>query len=409
MADPDSNDFKVLGQAVDKNSKQQADTNKTLSALNASLQAAIKATQNVLQKPPAQPTPDTSKAIAGTTETIKKSLSASLNTALNNDGKVARDARMKARNDFFEQFRKGIADTTVGSLSDGARSLQLRNPYAQAFVGGLGSSDKSAEAAVAGDGKTAAGDGKSSTETESDVAKSTSFMIDLASQAGTQIRANLGDMLFQSLDGNFAAAGKSFRKMLRQMLADAAASQISKLAGSALGMLGNAIGGLFGGGSYGSLSTSWAGQSGSNILGGGSYTGSGSTSIGWPGFAHGGVFLSGREMHAFARGGVVNGPTMFPMARGTGLMGEAGPEAIMPLTRGSDGKLGVQSSSSASGGVSNQISITVNVGNDGSRSDTQGQSDDAGRQLAAMVEGKVKEVMTREQRQGGILWRMQHG
>ena len=33
---------------------------------------------------------------------------------------------------------------------------------------------------------------------------------------------------------------------------------------------------------------------------------------------------------------------------------------------------------------------------------------DAGRQLAAMVEGKVKEVMAREQRQGGILWRMQH-
>jgi len=42
-----------------------------------------------------------------------------------------------------------------------------------------------------------------------------------------------------------------------------------------------------------------------------------------------------------ARGGVVTGPTTFPMANGVGLMGEAGPEAIMPLTRGPNGKLGV--------------------------------------------------------------------
>jgi phage-related minor tail protein len=45
----------------------------------------------------------------------------------------------------------------------------------------------------------------------------------------------------------------------------------------------------------------------------------------------------------YADGGVVGGPTYFPMNDGrTGLMGEAGPEAIMPLKRGKDGKLGVQ-------------------------------------------------------------------
>lgn len=44
---------------------------------------------------------------------------------------------------------------------------------------------------------------------------------------------------------------------------------------------------------------------------------------------------------AFAKGGVVGGPTVFPFANGIGLMGEAGPEAIMPLARGADGKLGV--------------------------------------------------------------------
>ncbi len=57
----------------------------------------------------------------------------------------------------------------------------------------------------------------------------------------------------------------------------------------------------------------------------------------------------------FAMGGVVSGPTQFPMRGGRGLMGEAGPEAIMPLARGSDGRLGVQ----ASGGQS--VSIVMNI------------------------------------------------
>lgn len=56
--------------------------------------------------------------------------------------------------------------------------------------------------------------------------------------------------------------------------------------------------------------------------------------------ANGGVMSSGR-MTPFANGGIVNGPTIFPMANGAGLMGEAGPEAIMPLKRGADGRLGV--------------------------------------------------------------------
>lgn len=59
------------------------------------------------------------------------------------------------------------------------------------------------------------------------------------------------------------------------------------------------------------------------------------------GFANGAAF-SGGKVIPFANGGVVSGPTMFPMRGATGLMGEAGAEAIMPLTRGSDGKLGVR-------------------------------------------------------------------
>ena len=48
-------------------------------------------------------------------------------------------------------------------------------------------------------------------------------------------------------------------------------------------------------------------------------------------FAKGAAFGAGR-VAAFARGGVVDGPTHFPMRGGVGLMGEAGPEAIMPLS-----------------------------------------------------------------------------
>lgn len=60
----------------------------------------------------------------------------------------------------------------------------------------------------------------------------------------------------------------------------------------------------------------------------------------------------------FASGGVVNGPTMFPAARGLGLMGEAGPEAILPLARGADGRLGV---AAGGGGGARPVSITFNV------------------------------------------------
>jgi phage-related minor tail protein len=69
--------------------------------------------------------------------------------------------------------------------------------------------------------------------------------------------------------------------------------------------------------------------------------------------ANGGVLNNGQVV-PYANGGVVGGPTTFPMSGGrTGLMGEAGPEAIMPLKRGKDGKLGVQ----ADGGSSSNVVI----------------------------------------------------
>ena len=72
-------------------------------------------------------------------------------------------------------------------------------------------------------------------------------------------------------------------------------------------------------------------------------------------FANGGSFAQGRVM-PFARGGVISSSTTFPMRGATGLMGEAGPEAIMPLTRGADGRLGVQ----AQGGW-RPVNVVMNI------------------------------------------------
>lgn len=73
-------------------------------------------------------------------------------------------------------------------------------------------------------------------------------------------------------------------------------------------------------------------------------------------FEKGGAISQGRVM-PFARGGVVSSPVTFPMRGGTGLMGEAGPEAIMPLRRGPDGKLGV----AAAGGGGGPVHVTMNI------------------------------------------------
>lgn len=70
--------------------------------------------------------------------------------------------------------------------------------------------------------------------------------------------------------------------------------------------------------------------------------------------ADGAAFSQGR-IRPFAKGGVVSSPTTFPMRDGVGLMGEAGPEAILPLSRGADGRLGVQARSGGS------VSVTMNI------------------------------------------------
>lgn len=86
-------------------------------------------------------------------------------------------------------------------------------------------------------------------------------------------------------------------------------------------------------------------------------------------FAKGGTFGAANDnVSKFAKGGtftnsIVDRPTLFKFAKGTGMMGEAGPEAIMPLKRGSDGSLGVQMHGSSNGGTNVAVGgSTYNIG-----------------------------------------------
>lgn len=104
----------------------------------------------------------------------------------------------------------------------------------------------------------------------------------------------------------------------------------------------------------------------SSIFGGGQSGSSGGGLFGGL-FADGGAFRNGQQITAYAKGGIVGKPTIFPMANGMGLMGEAGPEAVLPLTRMSSGRLGVESAG-ANGG--NYFSVTVDARNSANPSAT---------------------------------------
>lgn len=124
---------------------------------------------------------------------------------------------------------------------------------------------------------------------------------------------------FNSLVDGTKTVADAFKDMARKILAalwDVLVTQ--QIVNSIMGVVNKFIPGMQGAGITGGVSNYTSGMR----------------------FADGGAFSNGRLLE-FADGGIVNRPTLFPMANGMGLMGEAGPEAVMPLKRGRDGKLGV--------------------------------------------------------------------
>jgi hypothetical protein len=102
---------------------------------------------------------------------------------------------------------------------------------------------------------------------------------------------------------------------------------------------------------------------------------------------HGGAWLDGMPLTKYAQGGVVNRATLFPMRRGAGLMGEAGPEAILPLTR-IGGDLGVRATG---GGVVVQI---IDQRQGGQPADVQESSGaDGKRMIRVIIRDEVRKAI----------------
>ena len=115
------------------------------------------------------------------------------------------------------------------------------------------------------------------------------------------------------------------------------------------------------------------------------------------GFANGAAFAKNKIV-PYAMGGIVNKPTLFQYANGGsgrfGLMGEAGAEAILPLRRGTNGKLGVEASGGSMG------NITVNV--DAAGSSVEGDANQAN-QLGKAIGIAVQRELVKQKRPGGLL------
>lgn len=159
---------------------------------------------------------------------------------------------------------------------------------------------------------------------EGELARMRDSMVYTGREVGV-LSNNIGGGLRRAFDGLVFDGMK-----LSDALKTVAYSMIDSAYNIAMKPIQNALGGLIGSGINGLLS-------------------------GLMPFEKGGSFSQGRVM-PFAKGGVVAQPTGFAMRGGSGLMGEAGPEAIMPLARGPDGRLGVQTS-----GGGRAVTVVMNI------------------------------------------------
>lgn len=165
-----------------------------------------------------------------------------------------------------------------------------------------------------------------------------------------------------------------------------------------LGTIASGVAGYFGSGSAGAASTS----SGTALQ---SY---GST---FQFNAKGGVYDS-PSLSAYSNG-VYNSPQLFAFAKGAGVFGEAGPEAIMPLTRAADGSLGVRAVGSgvnniAGTGAAPQVYITIDS-NGNTQTQASGGYEQFGRDVGNYIDRRHRELMGRDMAPGGAIWNLVKG
>ncbi|OWO86535.1 phage tail tape measure protein [Photorhabdus luminescens] len=187
---------------------------------------------------------------------------------------------------------------------------------------------------------------------------------------------------------------KSFSDSLKELTASLAQSIIQDLIRIAMqAVITNAVSGLFGG---------FSGA-------GGGVTKANGQLVPMPPKlnAKGGVYSS-PSLSTYS-GQIVSSPTLFAFAKGaTGLMGEAGPEAILPLKRGPDGSLGVRASSHNNNtqavSAAPQVFIQID-GNGNASSQAPAGLEAFGSQIATFVDSRYRELRDRDLRPGGPLWR----
>ena len=211
-----------------------------------------------------------------------------------------------------------------------------------------------------------------------------------ASNAAGQAQSALANAFRGAEDAlvQFAMTGKlSFRDLANSIIADLARIAAKQAIAGIAGM----IAGAWGGGAS-------AGASSGTLQGFGNNTG-------WlTQNANGGVYSS-PSLSAYS-GGVYSSPQLFAFAKGAGVFGEAGPEAIMPLQRGPDGRLGVAAHGGGTG--ASQVNVNVVVNSDGSTSADGDTSlmQKFGQDLGRFVEAKYRELQIRDMRSGGALHAM---
>ncbi|KJM06446.1 phage tail tape measure protein [Enterobacter chengduensis] len=124
--------------------------------------------------------------------------------------------------------------------------------------------------------------------------------------------------------------------------------------------------------------------------------------------AKGGVYSSS-DLSAYS-GQIVDNPTFFAFAKGAGVMGEAGPEAIMPLTRAADGSLGVRAVNGGGAGGDMAPKVYINIDSNGNTS-TQAPSglEQFGADVGRFVDQRYKQNVMRDIRPGGDIWNAMKG
>jgi len=205
---------------------------------------------------------------------------------------------------------------------------------------------------------------------------------------------------------NFAMTGKlSFADFTKSILADMARIATRQASSALLSSLVGAGASYFGGGAATSAGSTAAGYSGdlSGFTPGSVQANGGAWSGGVQMFANGAAFTNS----------VVSKPTAFGMAGGqTGVMGEAGPEAIMPLTRTAGGQLGVRAISGGGNGGGNVYNFPVAVsvqtqGAGGAASAEDTTQLGKGIQQAAKAEAET--AIARALQPGGSIWKLTNG